>query len=96
MRNAYIVAYDISDPKRLQRVAKKMRGFGDRVQYSVFRCELSKAEVIVMKEHLLPLMNQREDQILIIPLGPPGGVNDGRIESLGRAYVEDDRKAVVV
>ena len=29
MRSRYAVAYDISDPKRLRRVHRVMRGFGD-------------------------------------------------------------------
>ena len=29
MRNAFLVAYDIADPKRLRHVYQKMRGFGD-------------------------------------------------------------------
>jgi CRISPR-associated protein Cas2 len=35
-----VVAYDIADPKRLQRVAKHCEDFGLRVQYSVFECRL--------------------------------------------------------
>jgi len=35
-----IVAYDITDPKRLARVARVCEDFGVRVQYSVFECRL--------------------------------------------------------
>ena len=45
----YLLSYDIRDPKRLRRAAKSILGRGTRVQYSVFRCRLSKAE----KEKLL-------------------------------------------
>ena len=38
MRNRHIVAYDVSDPARLRRVHRKMNGFGDALQYSVFAC----------------------------------------------------------
>src|SRR5437870_5051974 len=47
MRTCYIVAYDIADPKRLQRVHRTMRGYGDPLQYSVFRCILSPSERIL-------------------------------------------------
>jgi len=40
MRSVYLVCYDVADDKRLRKTYKKMRGFGDPVQYSVFRCEL--------------------------------------------------------
>jgi CRISPR-associated protein Cas2 len=35
-----IIAYDISDPKRLRQVARVCEDFGVRVQYSVFECRL--------------------------------------------------------
>lgn len=37
----YLVVYDISDPKRLRRIAKAMESYGNRVQKSVFECNLS-------------------------------------------------------
>ena len=37
----YVVSYDIMDPKRLHRVHKTMKGFGDPIHYSVFRCLLT-------------------------------------------------------
>ena len=41
MRNAYLVCYDVCDDKRLQKIYKTMRGWGDHLQLSVFQCELS-------------------------------------------------------
>ena len=41
MRKKYVVSYDITDPKRLNQICKKMRGYGDTLQYSVFICDLS-------------------------------------------------------
>ena len=38
----YIVAYDISDPKRWRKVFKAMNGYGARVQLSVFQCRMSR------------------------------------------------------
>lgn len=35
-----LVAYDISDPKRLQRIADICEDYGVRVQYSLFECWL--------------------------------------------------------
>ena len=33
-----VIAYDITDPKRLARVAKVCEAYGMRVQYSLFEC----------------------------------------------------------
>jgi CRISPR-associated protein Cas2 len=37
-----VVSYDISDDKRRRKVAQIMEGYGYRVQYSVFECDLDK------------------------------------------------------
>ena len=39
--DSYIVSYDISDPKRLRKVATACEDFGVRKQLSVFLCRLS-------------------------------------------------------
>src|SRR5207245_5663551 len=39
--NLYIVAYDISDPRRWRRVFRLMNGYGEWLQLSVFQCRLS-------------------------------------------------------
>lgn len=44
----YLVVYDLGDEER-QRVSKLLEGFGFRLQYSVFRCPLTRA----MREDLL-------------------------------------------
>ena len=36
----YLIAYDISDPRRLRRVAKLLNRFGVRIQKSVFACDI--------------------------------------------------------
>ncbi len=48
MSNFFLVTYDIMDPKRWQKVHRTMKGFGQRLQYSVFACELSGAQRVRM------------------------------------------------
>ena len=43
-RRRYLVAYDVSHPKRLRLVYRKMLGYGHPLQYSVFQCDLSAVE----------------------------------------------------
>jgi len=38
---AYVVAYDISDPRRWRRVFRLMHGYGQWLQLSLFQCRLS-------------------------------------------------------
>lgn len=69
MRNYVLVSYDITNPKRLQKVYKTMRGFGDNFQKSVFLCQLSSREEMIMKMKLNDIIKPSEDQIVIIKLG---------------------------
>lgn len=96
MRRLYIVAYDISDPKRLRKVFVTMRGFGDHLQLSVFRAELSSKERLLMIAKLSAIIKHDEDQVLVIPVGPAGGELEKDIEALGKPYIPSERNAVVV
>ncbi len=96
MRQTYIVSYDISDPKRLRKVFRTMRGYGDHVQLSVFRCELTETERVELRGRLSEVIHHREDQVLFVDVGPAEGRGATSISSLGRAYSEPQVHAVVV
>ena len=96
MRHRYIVAYDVSDAKRLRQTRKKMNGFGDPLQYSVFLCELSAKERILLEEALTEIINLKEDQVLIVNLGPVDGRGANVMQALGRQAIPKRREVVVV
>ncbi len=96
MRNRYIVAYDVSDGKRLRRVFTKMNGFGDALQYSVFACDLSSKERVLMEEALTEIINLKEDRVIIIDVGPVEGRGGGVMRTLGRQTTPREREALVV
>ncbi|NLE94878.1 MAG: CRISPR-associated endonuclease Cas2 [Dehalococcoidia bacterium] len=96
MRNRYFVCYDVSDPKRLNRTYRKMLGFGDPAQYSVFVCDLSPKERVLLLEALTGILNLKEDRVLVVDAGPSEGRGSRCYEVLGRALAASDRKAVVV
>lgn len=96
MRSRYIVTYDICEPERLRRVYQTMRGFGDHLQYSVFRCDLSEVERVAMISALGELIDHCEDQVLLIDIGPAAGRGAQCIEALGRPYTNPERHAIVV
>lgn len=83
MRNSYLVAYDIRDPKRLRKIYVKMRGYGEAIQYSVFLCRLSKTEKMLMLSDLVVLIKTNEDSIIIIPLGRSSKEDISDIEFIG-------------
>ncbi|MDA0129465.1 CRISPR-associated endonuclease Cas2 [Vibrio sp. MarTm2] len=45
----YLICYDISDRKIRYRIEKALLGYGERVQYSVFECKLSDAELVKLR-----------------------------------------------
>ena len=63
----YLVAYDIRDPSRLNRTAKHLLGYGSRVQYSLFRCQLNKRQIERLHWELNKILHE-EDDLLIIGL----------------------------
>jgi len=95
MRRLYLVTYDICDPKRLRRVFKTMKGFGAHLQLSVFQCDLRPIDVVRMQATLSEIIHHREDQVLIIDLGPSEGKPIKRIDALGKAVEVVTREAHV-
>ncbi len=96
MRTTYIVCYDISDPKRLRRVFKVCRNYGNHLQFSVFECDLNQSEKVELERKLRDVMNLREDQALFIALGPAEGRGDRVITALGIPYTRFDSPCYVV
>lgn len=96
MRNRYIITYDIADDDRRTRVFKVLRGRGDHIQYSVFRCDLSDSERITLIAGLHPLIEHKEDQILLIDLGPVDGRASSCVNAIGRRYLPPERTVVVI
>ncbi len=70
MRRCYLVCYDIHNPKRLRRVHKIMKGYGEAWQFSVFFCVLKDIDRVRLQSDLEAQMNLKEDQTMIIDLGP--------------------------
>ena len=96
MRNSYIVSYDISDPKRLRRVFKLLYGYGEHLQYSVFRCELAVTDRIQLMAKLKRLIHHDQDQVLLINLGPARGRAERAITPIGRPYRPMGRSPIVI
>lgn len=96
MRRLYLVTYDICDPKRLRRVFKTMKGFGEHLQLSVFQCDMPDVDVIRMRSALAEIIHHKDDQVLIIDLGPSEGCPIKCIEAIGKSVDVVTRRAQVV
>jgi len=69
-----LVSYDVSTvdnsgEKRLRRVSKACRDYGQRVQYSVFEIELDSAQWAMLKQNLMDLIDPSCDSLRFYYLG---------------------------
>lgn len=63
----YLVSYDVRDPKRLRKAAKKLEGHGERMQFSVFRVWLTSREMQRLRWELTEILAS-EDDVMFVPL----------------------------
>ena len=84
MPSRYTVSYDITADQRRGQVYKAMRGFGDHIQYCVFRCDLSRRERVAMIATLHPLMDHDDGQMRVFDLGPIDDRAGHCVEAMGR------------
>jgi CRISPR-associated protein Cas2 len=63
----WLVCYDIRDQERLRKAAKHLEGYGERMQYSVFRCWLTRVEMERLRWELTEILAP-EDDVLLMPL----------------------------
>lgn len=68
-----LITYDVnttekSGQSRLRKVAKACVNYGQRVQNSVFECELTEVQLCVLKEHLRNIIDRDSDSIRIYHL----------------------------
>lgn len=96
MRHTYIVAYDITEPKRLRKVFRVCQDYGNHLQYSVFECDLSPQEKVEFEQKLKAVIHDDDDQVLFILLGPAESRGDRQITALGQAYQPFDQPCYVV
>jgi len=64
----YIFTYDISDQKRLNKVAKKLEKVALRIQYSVFEFEGTEKEVDKLLKSIEKIIDKEEDRVFVYPI----------------------------
>lgn len=69
-----LVTYDVSTVtpagrRRLQRVAKTCLNFGQRVQNSVFECQVDPAQLAELQHRLMQIIDEAQDSLRYYMLG---------------------------
>ena len=85
MRSIYLVAYDVTNDKKRTKVHSKLKGYGEPLQYSLFRCTLTPSERVRMRTELWELIDHSTDRVLVVDLGPDDGRGKEALESWGKA-----------
>lgn len=80
-----LVSYDVETvseggTRRLRRVARACRDYGQRVQFSVFECEVAPDQWVVLRARLLREIDPERDSLRFYFLGASG---KRRIEHVG-------------
>lgn len=63
-----LITYDVETisekgQKRLRQVAKVCKDYGQRVQNSVFECEVTEAQFVILKSKLSSIIDNQSDSI---------------------------------
>jgi len=96
MRRCYLVCYDIRNPKRLRRVHKVLKGYGEAWQFSVFFCVLKDIDRVRLQTDLEQQMNLKEDQTMILDFGPNEEEARKAATVIGQSLPDRDSGIVVV
>ena len=91
----YIIAYDISDPKRWRSIFKLMHGYGEWLQLSVFQCRLSRRRHAELVATLDEIIHHKEDHVILMDLGLVDSVKP-RVVSLGKDFQPLEKEPVIV
>ena len=93
-----LVSYDVAlddetGARRLRRVAKACKDFGQRVQYSVFECIVDPAQWAVLKQRLIREIDEEKDSLRFYYLGSNW---KRRVEHVGAKKTIDPEGPLIV
>lgn len=89
-----IVAYDIAEPRRLNKVAKLIKDYGVRVQKSIFEVNVNDRRFGEMKARVEEVIEASEDGVKYFPLCEKCA---GTVEIIGQGvFVDPDEEFYVL
>lgn len=93
-----LITYDVNvisegGQKRLRNIAKTCLDYGMRVQNSVFECEVTPAQFVVLKNELMGIFDEERDSLRFYMLGKRGRQ---RVEHIGAKAVADPIKDALI
>lgn len=89
----YDVASDEGGAKRLRRVARACKDWGQRVQFSVFECIVDPAQWTMLKDRLIKAIDLEKDSVRFYFLGANW---ERRVEHIGAKKTLDQEGPLIV
>ncbi len=93
-----LVTYDVDTisemgKKRLRQVARICKNYGQRVQNSVFECDVTEAQYCILKSELNDVMDKQLDSIRFYHLNKN---KNHCIDTLGKITSYDVNEAIII
>ena len=93
-----LVTYDVNTEteagrKRLRRVAKTCQNFGQRVQYSVFECQVNVEQYETLERLLLAIIDEEKDNLRFYRLTEP---LDRNVKEYGKFRATDFKAPLLI
>lgn len=93
-----LITYDVetiseTGEKRLRKVAKLCRDYGQRVQNSVFECRLTEAQFVILKNEISSIIDNELDNVRFYLLGNNW---NRRIETIGKNNLVDLDEELII
>ena len=88
-----VVSYDVRETRRRTRLAHALKDFGERVQLSVFECQLDDKQVARLRTRVVKLIEPEKDSVRIYRLC---GECAPRLELLGVGQRTEDPPVFVL
>jgi CRISPR-associated protein Cas2 len=93
-----VVSYDVctedrAGARRLRRIARVCKNFGQRVQFSVFECVVDPAQWTQMKQQLIDIMDEEKDSLRFYFMGANW---KNRVEHVGAKAIVDIEGPLIV
>lgn len=93
-----LITYDVDTTskegaRRLRCVAKACQNYGQRVQNSVFECEVTEVQLCVLKKIISDIINLQTDSVRIYYLNKNSA---RRVETLGKETAYDVNDVMII
>ena len=91
-KSFYVIAYDISNDKRRNKIYDILCGFGKWTQFSLFEVWVTKKQMLILQQRLTKHIDQSEDSVRFYPMC---GMCVSRVETVCGEKPKEDKVFVV-